>query len=550
MQQTEERPARDTEEYEHQVVGPPGTGKTTWLCQQVIDASEEGASPLVICYSRASVQEVLGRELPINPDRVGTLHSLCYQAQNRPLIAEAHLENWNTTQPEVWQLKRADYRRNLENGTEEMPRASNGDRLMAQLQQARSRMETDLPKHLETFAAAWQEWKNRNGLSDYTDLVEKALAEGLEPPHEPDMIFVDESQDLDKLQMSLIRKWGEQAGCLVLVGDPDQTIYTWRGADPSIFIGKQLPEGHKRILAQSYRVPAKVHQVATQWIDEIEGREPHAYLPAEREGDVRRLDASYNEPEALIADAMKYIMEDQQVMFMATCSYMLEKLIDRLRLEGVGFHNPMARTNGQWNPLMKRANQVTAADRIVAYMALSTDGGWTAEQLDQWTGVMPVKGILPRKGRELVKQLQNQDDGMVSWDDLTELLDQKAIDAALTGDLEWYGDNLMDSKKKTSAFPLGIAKRYGVGALTDRPKAVVGTIHSIKGSETDVAYVFPDLSRRGMEEWHGAAEQQNALYRLFYVAMTRPRHTLVLCQAAEWTAIEWPEENPEEGETE
>ena len=52
--------------------------------------------------------------------------------------------------------------------------------------------------------------------------------------------------------------------------------------------------------------------------------------------------------------------------------------------------------------------------------------------------------------------------------------------------------------------------------------------NSVKGGEADVVYVFPDLSRAGMREWTGDPEQQASVYRLFYVAMTRARDTLVL----------------------
>ena len=57
--------------------------------------------------------------------------------------------------------------------------------------------------------------------------------------------------------------------------------------------------------------------------------------------------------------------------------------------------------------------------------------------------------------------------------------------------------------------------------------------NSVKGAESDVVYVFPDISRAGMREWSGSAAQQASVYRLFYVAMTRARDTLVLARASE-----------------
>ena len=68
----------------------------------------------------------------------------------------------------------------------------------------------------------------------------------------------------------------------------------------------------------------------------------------------------------------------------------------------------------------------------------------------------------------------------------------------------------------------------------------MGTIHSVKGGEADVVYLFPDLSVSGMDEWDGTVEQRAPIYRLFYVGMTRARETLVLCPQAKKWAVELP----------
>ena len=60
----------------------------------------------------------------------------------------------------------------------------------------------------------------------------------------------------------------------------------------------------------------------------------------------------------------------------------------------------------------------------------------------------------------------------------------------------------------------------------------------MKGAEADVVYVFPDVSRAGMREWAGRPAQQASVYRLFYVAMTRARETLVLCAPMDDFAVD------------
>ncbi len=78
---------------EYRIFGPPGTGKTTNLTRQIRRAVERFGpdSVLVTSFSRTAAAELAGRDLPISPDRIGTLHSHCYRALGAPEIAEANV---------------------------------------------------------------------------------------------------------------------------------------------------------------------------------------------------------------------------------------------------------------------------------------------------------------------------------------------------------------------------------------------------------------------------------------------------------------------------
>lgn len=68
-------------------------------------------------------------------------------------------------------------------------------------------------------------------------------------------IHVDEFQDIDKLQYELIRLLTGTSNDLYVVGDPDQTIYTWRGADVNIIMNfkKDFPDAKTITLNENYR---------------------------------------------------------------------------------------------------------------------------------------------------------------------------------------------------------------------------------------------------------------------------------------------------------
>ncbi|MDO4520951.1 MAG: 3'-5' exonuclease, partial [Erysipelotrichaceae bacterium] len=68
-------------------------------------------------------------------------------------------------------------------------------------------------------------------------------------------ILVDEFQDIDAVQYKLITLLTGSQNSLYVVGDPDQTIYTWRGADVNIIMNftKDYPDAKTIILNENYR---------------------------------------------------------------------------------------------------------------------------------------------------------------------------------------------------------------------------------------------------------------------------------------------------------
>ena len=68
--------------------------------------------------------------------------------------------------------------------------------------------------------------------------------------------------------------------------------------------------------------------------------------------------------------------------------------------------------------------------------------------------------------------------------------------------------------------------------LKKKPQITIGTVHSVKGGESDVVYVLPDLSLASMQQWSQYGPDRDAIVRLFYVAMTRAKESLILTAPA------------------
>ena len=171
---------------------------------------------MAMSFTRAAAIELTGRDVPIDLNRIGTLHSACFHALGKPPIAEAHVDDWNRENPRspITPVSRDQKARGENANTEEDPMLKAGDGLLQQLNYYRGKM------------IAPESWPTASGISILDgvntkprmvfsisrDLIDTALLDLEFAPNNPAVIIADEAQDLNPMQLASGSEVGPSCG--------------------------------------------------------------------------------------------------------------------------------------------------------------------------------------------------------------------------------------------------------------------------------------------------------------------------------------------------
>jgi superfamily I DNA/RNA helicase len=542
------------------VIGPPGTGKTTFLAKQVNKIASEslsfnigGSSPVLVCsLTKTAAAEAAGRALAIKREAVSTLHSHGHRAMGAPPVAAGSLieDSFNKDHPGMAITPEGLASDDDVSGVKSKQGTANGDEYCSKYHNLRHSMTPRemWPKPVLSFARVWEKWKEEHGVVDFTDMIEDAPDDA---PLNPRVIIVDEAQDMSALEFDRLDKWAANAGAMIVCGDHQQALYTWRGAHPE-YLMRDYGKDNFKILKRSWRVPRLVHARAVRWIKQLSDHRPIEYEPHDAEGLVRYNNSTYRDPYSAIDMAIRKADEGKTVMFVTACNYMCNPIVNELRHRGVPFSNPWRESNGSWNPIGKRKG-ISMSQRVESLLA---GPRWTYKQMWEWCSCMKATGFMNRGaiGR-LEERTKQHKDGFVTDEDIADwfvhgdMFEPTRWDAIMSY-FESEGQPLhalfnswmagmKPGPKKSAPFVTNIVSKSGVQALKEPPRIHVGTIHSFKGAEADVVFLFPDLSAAGFDEWWGCGEGRDSIVRGFYVGMTRAKDELHLCQPATKRSVEF-----------
>lgn len=139
------------------------------------------------------------------------------------------------------------------------------------------RVETNIPKATELYLQYEQFKQSHLGkqLLDFDDMLTKAhdilqndplLRESYR--NQFDYVLVDESQDTSLIQYALIEKLSERHNNLCIVADDDQSIYSWRAAEPAYLLNlkDRYPEVKILKMEENYRSSKEIVETANQFI--------------------------------------------------------------------------------------------------------------------------------------------------------------------------------------------------------------------------------------------------------------------------------------------
>ncbi|OPX90664.1 MAG: ATP-dependent DNA helicase PcrA [Pelotomaculum sp. PtaB.Bin104] len=299
------------------VIAGPGTGKTkTLVCRIAYLVEKCGIRPsqvTAVTFTNKAASEMrvrlekhFGDKRTAGAMTIGTFHSICLQVlskwkgKNNITI----IDEYNAVSIIEEILKGM----NLKVSPRDVMRRIS--LIKSGVSPVENQKKTDIPAEVYDLYCSQLE---RYGVMDYDDILLEALKR-FESANTGDMsdrslensfsyLLVDEFQDINGIQYRLIKEWGRKSRSIFIIGDPDQSIYGFRGSDFRYFerFKADFPGTRQVRLTQNYRSTPEIIICAKSVISKKAAGGRACSLDAKRESGakVRLIEAKDEFSEAL-----------------------------------------------------------------------------------------------------------------------------------------------------------------------------------------------------------------------------------------------------------
>ena len=482
------------------VLGPPGTGKTTTLLNKVDDYLKQTDPDKIgyFAFTQKAAHEARDRAIKkfnLTEDDLPyfrTLHSLAFR--------KLGLKKDNVMQPRHYKdlgkklgfpVTYADYQEDqggIFTSDSEYLRIIQ----LAQLRNITPEQQFDLAEHtqdlerdqLRIIHNELRRYKKEYNLIDFNDMILDFTKSNMSPKF--DVVFIDEAQDLSLMQWDMAKSIWNRTTDAFIAGDDDQAIFRWAGADVDSFIalkGEYLP------LTQSYRIPAKVHNLAMSIINKIKNRIDKTWKPKVNQGTLHRH-----------FDVDSIDMSHGDWLVLSRTRHMLNDIEESLYRKGLYYKNRYKRNDEQdlhecaiaWESCLK--GQPLSYKQVESMSKYISDKHWHKKK---------IKGMT--KG-----SFYN--------------IDQLVNDYGLQIKTVWY--EAFDNAGQTRVNYLRKMRKNGE-KLNEKPRIELSTIHAAKGGEAENVVLLTDLTENTMRSYERNPDDEN---RLFYVGATRTKENLHLVE--------------------
>ncbi len=526
------------------LIAGAGSGKTRVLTRRIAwQASQSHIDPrrtLAVTFTRRAARELRSRlrQLGVaNAVKAGTFHSIAL-AQLRRYAADSDkrppqiLDNPNKL---ISELQPSSDLRTVSSivseiswcrarlvAPEDYPAAAKAAGRRAPLGNSE--------RFVRTFAD-YQQAKRKRRVLDFDDVLARATEMMKSQPRHAaaqrwlhQNLLVDEFQDINPLQFGLLKSWLGDDSTLLVVGDPDQAIYGWNGADPKLIdsVAEHFPGCAVLHMRTNFRSTPEVLAAAGR----VLGRSPQpAFRPSGSEPTITVSDG-VDEPDVLarlIRQRHRPGSRWRRQAVLARTNSQLEPLRQALKRRTI----PVAASSETGllrQPEIAKVRQAWA-DNAPLSSCVADTRQWLSEASDGSSGASNVSGI---------SSFSDASRGGIYGDDA--FGGSVAGDTPAVGDsikafievfLEFADDHLsLDPDATAGAFFTALRADDRVLGTSDGVELT--TFHGAKGQEWPIVYLV------GLEDGYvpihhaRTSEARAEERRLLHVAVTRAQQELHL----------------------